>query len=264
MLSPGQAASAGTVAVSTQTGGQKLFSKIGSGDTDWSYDILSAIPTTNAFWVDMEATPLAAGMAQVSTNGSLNFNTYPWTGDSTSIGVCAINTTLANGWYFLLQATNNTFGTTNLVNKQMIFLCRSALSTIPDNSTANTINMIGYGNVNGSATTEHSNGFYFFASNASANWVCKTAKAGTRTTTDSGVPLTTNMARFKIVATTSSALFYINDVLVVTHTTNIPDQVTQTINICVSIQSQTTNYTGTRSIYIDYLGSQTTLIGATR
>lgn len=249
----------------TQTGnaGKALITD-GTSASWGAENPLASISTVSTFFCDMDGDPRQFGFGSVTTNGGLNFNTYPWTGDTTSIGVISMNTIASSAWYFLTQVTNNTFGSQNLVNKQLTFVGRLALSVVPDAVTANTINMVGFGNVNGSATTEHSNGIYFYASNASPNWICKSAKGGVRTSTDSGVAITTNMVSFSFVATTTQVLFYINNALVATHTTNIPSAVTDTIAMQASIQSQALNYSGTKSIYLDYLGSRTILLTGSR
>lgn len=265
MLSPGQAASVGALAVNTATGGQNTFLKVGSAATDWAMPLLAGIPSMSSFFCDFDCTGTASGFQSITTNGSTNYNTYVWTGDSTSIGVVAQNTTEASGWHYYTQVANNTFGSQTLNSKQIGFYGRLKLGAVPDAVSTNIIIQVGFGNTkNGSATAEHTNGFYFYASNANANWICKSAKGGARTSTTSSVAISTNWVKFQIVATTSSILFYIDGVLQATHTTNIPSGATETICIASSIQSQALNYSGTKSMYLDYLGSYTILVGATR
>ena len=71
--------------------------------------------------------------------------------------------------------------------------------------------------------TAPTNAVYFGYTSSASNWWCRTYNATTATSTDSGVAFNgTNWVKLKIIATTSSVLFYIDDVLKATHTTNIP------------------------------------------
>ena len=55
------------------------------------------------------------------------------------------------------------------------------------------------------------------------NWRARTSVGGVATTTDTGVPISlTAWHKLKIVATSTSVAFYVDDVLKATHTTNIP------------------------------------------
>jgi hypothetical protein len=229
-------------------------------------DPFSSIPTSSTFFCDMDGHPLQSGFLASTQLANLNYNTYPWTGDSLSIGVVAINTTSANGFYFLTQSVNNTFGSQNLLNKSIEMVARAALSHVPDSVTANYRVQIGFGNSSGSTTAEHGNGIYFYADNQNANWICKTARAGTRTETITGVPVTTDFFRFRAIGTSSEIQFFINDSLVATHTTNIPNAANHTISLSFVIQSggSSAGYSGTKSIFADYIGSKTTLLTGSR
>ena len=69
-----------------------------------------------------------------------------------------------------------------------------------------------------------------FTSDTGTNWLAKTVIAGVVTTTDTGVAVsTTSWQKLKIVATSTSVKFYIDDVLKATHTTNIPTTATMGI-----------------------------------
>jgi hypothetical protein len=256
---------AGDVGATGDTGATGLSGTDGAtGATGPTEDAITALPTSSVFFADMDGHPLQSGFLASSQLGSLNYNTYPWTGDTKSIGVAAINVSSTIGWYFLTQSVNNTFGSQNLINKAIEMVARISPSQIPDAVENNFLVMVGLGNTVGSATTEHSNGIYFYASNASPNWQCKTAKAGVRTTTGSGIAVTNTMTKFRAVGTSSQIQFFINDALVATHTTNIPDSVSQTVALGCSIQAPGGAFTGPKSVFIDYLGSKTTLLTETR
>jgi hypothetical protein len=63
-----------------------------------------------------------------------------------------------------------------------------------------------------------------FANNGGGSLTCQTVSGGS--TTQTNIPLTappnTSLYQYEIIATTSSVQFYVNGVLVATHTTNIP------------------------------------------
>jgi hypothetical protein len=91
--------------------------------------------------------------------------------------------------------------------------------------------------IGGTSTGEHSNGCYFaYDRTIGTNWQCKTAAAGVRTTTDSGVAVTTGYVRLTVVvnAAGTSVLYYINGSLVATIGTNIPS-LAAAFNISVGI-----------------------------
>ena len=80
---------------------------------------------------------------------------------------------------------------------------------------------IGLGALNDS---NNNNDYIGIANNAAgANFLARSSKASTVTSTDTGVVIDgTSWWKIKFVATSTSVLFYINDVLKATHTTNIP------------------------------------------
>lgn len=85
---------------------------------------------------------------------------------------------------------------------------------------------------------------------------CITEKDGTATTTDSGIDLAddTYIKLGIAVEGTGSVKFYINDQLVATHTTNIPDDE----NLTIAAMSVSGSATGTRATVLDYMmASQT-------
>lgn len=57
---------------------------------------------------------------------------------------------------------------------------------------------------------------------SSVNWQCVTANSSSRTWTTTSIPVTTAFQKLTIKATSTTVLFYVNNVLAATHTTNIP------------------------------------------
>jgi len=89
---------------------------------------------------------------------------------------------------------------------------------------------------------------------ASPNWQCVTSDNNTRTLTTTSVAVTTTWTklRIEINAAATSVTFYINDILVATHTQNIP---TFANSRFLAIKQQIVKSAGTtnRSVYCDYL-----------
>jgi hypothetical protein len=87
----------------------------------------------------------------------------------------------------------------------------------------------------------------------SANWKCVTISASTRTFTTTSVAVTASAwvkLRIEINAAATSVGFYINDVLVATHTTNIP---TSSAPICIyNLHLKQTGLTSLTT-YLDYI-----------
>jgi hypothetical protein len=84
-----------------------------------------------------------------------------------------------------------------------------------------------------------------------ASILCKTEKNGTETSTDSGIDLADN-TYIKLgiaVSSTNAVYFYINNALVATHTTNIPDDE----NLTIAAMSVSGSDSGTRVTTIDYI-----------
>lgn len=96
---------------------------------------------------------------------------------------------------------------------------RASLGTVGANNTTNRIGFesaVGLGN----------NRICFKRASGETNWKTETDLAGVTTTTDTGVAVVASVVtlqnRFTISATTTQVLFFIDGVLVATHTTNIP------------------------------------------
>jgi hypothetical protein len=96
----------------------------------------------------------------------------------------------------------------------------------------------------------------FQVDDGNASILCKTEKDGTETSTDSGIDLAddTYVKLGIAVAGTGSAKFYINDLLVATHSANIPDDE----NLTIAAMSVSGSASGTRLTTLDYMmASQT-------
>ena len=89
----------------------------------------------------------------------------------------------------------------------------------------------------------------FQVDDGDASILCKTEKDGTETSTDSGIDLAddTYVKLGIAVAGTGSAKFYINDLLVATHSANIPDDE----NLTIAAMSVSGSASGTRLTTLD-------------
>lgn len=98
-------------------------------------------------------------------------------------------------------------------NHQIRFIAR--LNTNDANTT------LRIGAANAYSSDPPANGTYFEKLNGDTNWFCITRNGGVETRTDSGIAVTTNFDTFFFSRNSSGVLFYINNVLGCTHTTNI-------------------------------------------
>lgn len=101
------------------------------------------------------------------------------------------------------------------VDSQFDMLLRGRLNT----NDANTTMRIGFSN---GCTVAITNGIYFEKLDGDTNWFTVTNNVGTATRNDSGVAVNTNFNYFEIKKRTGVITFWINGVLVATHTTNFP------------------------------------------
>jgi len=91
----------------------------------------------------------------------------------------------------------------------------------------------------------------FQVNDGDSNILCKTEKDGTETSTDSGIDIASGTAvtlGFH-VTNTSSVEFFVNRLLVATHTANIPDDE----NMTIGAMELSGSATGTKSMAVDYL-----------
>jgi hypothetical protein len=91
----------------------------------------------------------------------------------------------------------------------------------------------------------------FQVDDGNASILCKTEKNGTETSTDSGIDMAddTYVKLGIAVESTGNVKFFINDGLVATHTTNIPDDE----HLTIAAMSISGSASGTRATTIDYL-----------
>lgn len=86
---------------------------------------------------------------------------------------------------------------------------------------------------------------YDRATNTDGEWRAITRSSSTNTTTDTAVAVTTAVQKMRIqINNSSSVMFFINDVLVATHTTNIPS-----LSTAISLASTMKKTVGTTSRY---------------
>lgn len=78
------------------------------------------------------------------------------------------------------------------------------------------------GEANSPITEPPTHGIYFEKLGADTNYFCVTRAGGVETRTDTGIAFNTNFNTSFINRNSSGVMFYLNDALVCTHTTNIP------------------------------------------
>lgn len=162
--------------------------------------------------------------------------------------------------YAGITATNQATGMFITGGGEMVMETSVFIPTL-SNATERFRVLFGYGNqVN---NTNETMGIFFTydeggtgnGSAASANWQCATVASSVRTYTTTSVAVTnTAWVKLKIVvnAAATSVGFYIDNVLVATHTTNIPTGTAQTVT--PKQQLAKTVGTTSRSMYADYFG----------
>jgi hypothetical protein len=107
---------------------------------------------------------------------------------------------------------------------------------------------------NSTTSAAPTNGAYFEYDRATygVNWQAVTVKASTVTRTDTGVAVAAAWVRLRIVATNDTSVeFYINEVLVATNTTNIPNASANAFGI--GLQKVKTAGTTARVSFIDFV-----------
>jgi hypothetical protein len=103
-------------------------------------------------------------------------------------------------------------------------------------------------NPNGGAYFVYSTAGTPTGSSASTNWQCVTGNGSSvRTWTTTATAVTTGWSKLTVVASSSICFFYVNDVLVATHTTNIP-----TPALTPNFEIRKTAGTTARLLWIDY------------
>ncbi len=110
---------------------------------------------------------------------------------------------------------SGTQGNISYLNSRSV-IWRARLNTNDANTT------IRIGESNGCTVSPVSSGAYFERLDGETNWFAVTRNAGVQTRTDTGVAAGTDFAYFSYINNVGTSYsFFINDVLVATHTTNI-------------------------------------------
>lgn len=134
---------------------------------------------------------------------------------------------------------------------------RSRINSLGTISTDERRDNMGFGD--SPTQVEHVNGAYFEHETGTANWLAVTANGGFRTLTDTGIPVVAGQTYlFKIVAENDDGLkvkFYIDDVLVATNDTNLPDNNANATSLTwktVRLNATSTNFELDTIGYINY------------
>ena len=147
-------------------------------------------------------------------------------------------------------------GSSGLVGGSNIEIVCESLINIPTLSTTTEDYKIRLGWGNDVAGADHAHGMYFEASGGnSPTWNCKAAGASSRSSSASGLSITTGWTRLVIVHTkvagTLTAVFYINGVQVQTITgANLPSTYAEAF--CPSLGIYKSAGTANRFFYVDY------------
>jgi hypothetical protein len=214
-------------------------------------DFESSIPTTpngNLFGISMDG--------KIGKFGNSTSITYPNIVGSTAvhIGAPLLQSTAVNSW---IGVGGNPLQGILLGNGVFEFNTLIQLNNLPDvtnqvtamfglsdtiNQTISAINAIAFVLENANITT---------APSGSVNFQCMTINSGVKTTTITSVAMSTNWVKFSIIinANASSVGFYIDNILVATHTTNIP---TARLAIYTALNKRNIG-TISMGYYIDYL-----------
>ncbi|MGG6283678.1 hypothetical protein ACQ4M3_19025 [Leptolyngbya sp. AN03gr2] len=172
-------------------------------------------------------TQLTPGLAQLST-GSTN----------------------AAGTASLRTSTNSIlFGAATYSLRQVVRIV--TLPTATENFSAR------FGFSSATNATPPNNGINFVADLSSPNWVVRTARNGTATTLDTGVPVSTNwvVLDYEVNKLGTEVRLFIDNNLVATVTTNIPTLVGQEVGIMQGILKSVG--TASRTVQVDYVRLRT-------
>jgi len=181
-------------------------------------------------------------------------------GSQTSVGGNSDNPSFtdsnSHGVYFGTTGTGAT-GSTGIAGtlsflfsnwNRLSIAYRFKLDTLADATNSYRV-FLGFNNSTSSSTTPTTRSAGFFYSNATANWQAYTYNSSVGTTTDTGIAASAAAFNTFLVRAngTNSVEFLINNVLVATHTTNIP-----TTAVCLHFSILKTAGTTARVFYIDW------------
>lgn len=134
-------------------------------------------------------------------------------GSATNPGIYRLATGPVAG--IIARLTLNTSALLSLLNEhELVWIAR-----------LNTNDMqvaVRYGLGSSPSAAVFSDGIYFEKLETDTNWFCVTRSKGIQTRTDTGIAVTNAMTRVSYVRSTTDVKFFVGDILVATHTTNLP------------------------------------------
>jgi hypothetical protein len=239
----------GSLSNPTGSSNSKVLTSTASGTRSWGYQ-------SEVFNPGREIR-MTEEWIQNATTGNLN-----WMAAVSGTGAAAaINTTMVTAYRpGVVQISTGTtatgrgilhLGTTALAAGGAKIVVETALSlSNVSNGTESYSLRVGLGD--NIAAGDHTDGVYFEHNSTAANWQIKTANNSSRTTTDSGVAVSTNWTklRFEIAEDGTSVEFFINGTSVGSITTDIPTAATRLS--APNIRIEKSLGTTARLVHLDY------------
>lgn len=170
--------------------------------------------------------------------------------ENTRYGIMTLGTTTSTTGTSRLSKTNLSDSLNSLFNVTSYMVKMPTLSdgTETYHVRVGMASQINTANPNGGAYFVYSTAGTPTGSAASANWQCVTGNGSSvRTWTTTSTAVTTGWTKLTVVASSSICFFYVNDVLVATHTTNIP-----TPALTPNYEIRKTAGTTERLLWVDY------------
>lgn len=224
----------------TSSGQSQIDGKLSESDVNIFCDFNSATSTSQfVFYENFFNSKNGSGFATTATNAPIV--------DTSNMGVWYLKAGVGANNYNIIgsgdvNSTLNQIALSSNISSYETFVYL-------DNLTDSSLFISGF--INQALNTAQTNGCYF-AYNPTANSgriQCITVNSGTATTTSlTGITVTSKWFKFKVVATSTSVLYYVDGSLVATHTTNIP---TARMGYGFGINNNTNGPT-TVGIYADY------------
>jgi hypothetical protein len=170
--------------------------------------------------------------------------------ENTRYGIMTLGTTTSTTGTSRLSKTNLSDSLNSLFNvtSYMVKMPTLSDSTQTYHVRVGMTSQVNTANPNGGAYFVYSTAGTPTGSAASANWQCVTGNGSSvRTWTTTSTAVTTGWTKLTVVASSSICFFYVNDVLVATHTTNIP-----TPALTPNFEIRKTVGTTERLLWVDY------------
>jgi hypothetical protein len=161
-----------------------------------------------------------SGLVPVQGTGAISFAL-----ENTRYGIITLSTTTTTTGASYMSKSNLSDSLNSLFNVTSYMIKIPTLSdgTETYHVRVGMTSQINTANPNGGAYFVYSTAGTPTGSSASANWQCVTGNGSSvRTWTTTATAVTTGWSKLTVVASSSICFFYVNDVLVATHTTNIP------------------------------------------